>query len=413
MPRLLRVLRTALPLVLLAACADVAPTDPVEDDAQLAPLFTAPEGRGAPGRYIVVYRDGASAAGEARLLGAMATYAGALDGFAGPLTPAELDAVRRDPDVAFVEEDQRAEFFGTQVLPAAMTLWGLDRIDQRAPSLNRRYRYTTTGAGVTAYVIDSGVEADHPAFRDSLGVSRVAGVFDVTDGSATDCMGHGTHVAGTIGSTQYGVAKDVQIRSLRVADDCLGTMYYSSVLAAIDWVYLHGVSPAVVNLSLGGGWSKATNQALDRLVDSGTFVVVAAGNNGDGFSTNGFSCEMSLAGSLKAYAVGAVDSTLSRALVPGWWGSAWGRCISIYAPGVYVLSSYLGGTNTVMEGTSMAAPHVTGVAARYLETHPGATPAQVRAFLDSNATRDSIANLDPGTNQYGSPNRLLFVRPAS
>jgi subtilisin family serine protease len=408
-------LQAALCALLLTACVDADPAgpgpDPI-DDASLAPLYLAPEGRGVGGRYIVVYKEGHEPGTNPRVFGAATVYGGAIEGFAGPLSDAELEALRRDPGVAYVEQDQRAELFGTQVLPVGLTQWGLDQIDQHSHALNRRYRYESSGRGVTAYVIDTGVQASHPGFLDSLGVtSRAVGVFDVMGGAADDCMGHGTHVAGTIGSRLYGVAKDVQIRALRVAYDCAGNMLYSDVIAAINWVYANGVSPAVVNMSLGGGWSKASHQALDALVASGTFVVVAAGNSGDGSSGNGYSCSVSLAGSLSAYAVGAVDSTLARAYVPGFWGSNWGRCVALYAPGRDILSTMIGTSTAVYQGTSMASPHVAGAVARYLEERPAATSTQIRNFLNNNATEDAITSLDPGTVQYGSPNRLLFVAP--
>ncbi|MFB9953587.1 S8 family peptidase [Cellulomonas denverensis] len=290
----------------------------------------------------------------------------AVAGFAAELTDqaiAELDA---DPRVLAIEPDRPVAAMATQRPPS----WGLDRIDQQKLPLSGTYTYAQTGKGVTAYVIDSGILASH---REFTGRVR-SGFTAVQDGKGTtDCLGHGTHVAGTLGGTTYGVAKQVTLVPVRVLN-CTGSGTSSQLIAGIDWVVADHKpgQPAVANISLGGAASDAIDAAVQRLVADGVTVVVAAGNG------NKDACTMSPARAVNAVTVGATTRTDTRSSV-----SNWGRCLDLFAPGEAIVSaSHRSTTATAsMTGTSMAAPHVAGAAALVLQKSPKSTPAQVWSTL--------------------------------
>ncbi|WP_247601899.1 S8 family peptidase [Cellulomonas denverensis] len=290
----------------------------------------------------------------------------AVAGFAAELTDqaiAELDA---DPRVLAIEPDRPVAAMATQRPPS----WGLDRIDQQKLPLSGTYTYAQTGKGVTAYVIDSGILAGH---REFTGRVR-SGFTAVQDGKGTtDCLGHGTHVAGTLGGTTYGVAKQVTLVPVRVLN-CTGSGTSSQLIAGIDWVVADHKpgQPAVANISLGGAASDAIDAAVQRLVADGVTVVVAAGNG------NKDACTMSPARAVNAVTVGATTRTDTRSSV-----SNWGRCLDLFAPGEAIVSaSHRSTTATAsMTGTSMAAPHVAGAAALVLQKSPKSTPAQVWSTL--------------------------------
>jgi subtilisin family serine protease len=264
--------------------------------------------------------------------------------------------------------------------------WGVDRIDQRALPLSRTYTYAHTGAGVTAYVIDTGIAAGLADFG-----GRAQNVYDALGGNGADCNGHGTHVAGTIGGKTYGVAKSVQLRGVRVLN-CSGSGSTSGIITALDWVRTHAVKPAVANMSLGGGRSTSLNTAANNLANSGVFLAVAAGNE------NQNACNTSPASAASAYTTAASDSTDLRASF-----SNYGSCVDGYAPGVSIKSDwYTGGTNTI-SGTSMATPHVAGVVARFLQANPAASPATARNAIVNAATLNHLSGIPTGT-----ANRLLF-----
>jgi subtilisin family serine protease len=296
----------------------------------------------------------------------------------------EALALSQDPDVRFVEEDSIVEAWVTQT----NATWGLDRIDQRDRPLNGTYVYTTTGSGVNAYIIDTGIRRTHGQFG-----GRAFAGFDAFGGSTTDCNGHGTHVAGTVGGSTYGVAKSVRLYAVRVLN-CSGSGTNSGVIAGVDWVTANHVKPAVANMSLGGGASSALDTAVRNSIAAGVTYAVAAGNS------NANAGNYSPARVGEAITVGATTSTDARASY-----SNYGSVVDIFAPGSSITSAWhTSNTATrTISGTSMASPHVAGVAARYLQSNPSASPATVRNAIVNDATTGRITGLPTGTS-----NRLLF-----
>ncbi|MDX3095761.1 S8 family serine peptidase [Streptomyces sp. ME19-03-3] len=252
------------------------------------------------------------------------------------------------------------------------TPWGLTRINNRALG-GTGFEVRATGAGVTSYIVDSGIEFSHPDF----GGRAVPGYDAIGDGlDGGDCNGHGTHVAGVVGGSYTGVARKTALVSVRVFP-CDGRTANSAVIAGIDWVAGHAKKPAVANLSLAGRWSLAANRAVEGLAAAGVFPVAAAGND------NLNACFVSPASSRGAFTVGAIDQEDRRA-----WFSNWGTCVDIHAPGMGILSAYLNGSFRDMDGTSMAAPHVTGIAALYKDSHGDASFADLSAWLTGHAVRN-------------------------
>lgn len=306
----------------------------------------------------------------------------------------QLEALARNPQVAFIEADRwvHADQTATTHPPQSPVTWGLDRIDQPDLPLSNSYHYNNTGAGVNVYVIDSGIRADHQEFG-----GRVLGgaSFASNPSALEDCTGHGTHVAGTIGGGTYGVAKAVNLWSVRVFD-CTNTTSWSQIIAAMEWVVSNHQRPAVINMSLGGTRFNSANLAVENLVAAGVSVVVSAGNN------NIDACNQSPASAGSALTIGASTITDSRADF-----SNWGSCVDLFAPGQYISSSWNTSTSATSSqtGTSMASPHAAGVAALYLERHQQATPAQVSQALVDSASKDKLVNI--GSN---SPNLLLFAQ---
>jgi subtilisin family serine protease len=359
---------------------------------------TPAPGVATPGRYIVVFEPTAgsasveSASGDVVASGGRVThsYRFALRGFAAELSAKAVAELRADPDVASIEADTTMSTRTTQPNPPS---WGLDRIDQRNLPLHDAYGYTTTGRAVTAYVVDTGIRTTHTDF----GGRAVEGYTAVDDGrGAQDCNGHGTHVAGTVGGTSHGVAKQVRLVAVRVFD-CTGSGSTSAVIAGIDWIVGHHRPgrPAVANLSIGGSASPTLDAAVHRAVADGVTVVAAAGGSA------GDACTFSPARVPPALTAGS--STPADVRAPS---SNVGPCIDLFAPGTSITSAWhTSDTATAtLSGTSMAAAHVTGVAARYLQADPAAPPASVHGGLVRSATTGVLG--DVGT---GSPNRLLFM----
>jgi subtilisin family serine protease len=365
----------------LAACSDQSPVAGRAPEA--APLLSA--GAGAiEGSYVVVLNEGADPRSVAAVAGVEPNfvYTAAVNGFAATLNAGQLNALQHNPNVAYVEQDQEYEAAATQ----SPVTWGLDRIDQRYLPLSNSYTYNTTASTVYAYIIDTGIYTSHTQFG-----GRATNVYDALGGNGQDCNGHGTHVAGTVGSSTYGVAKAVRLRGLRVLN-CSGSGSTSGIIAAIDWVRVNRTNPAVANLSLGGGYSSTLNTAINNLANSGVFVAVAAGNE------NQNACNVSPASAASATTVAASTSSDAKASY-----SNYGSCVDLYAPGSSITSTWLnGGTNTI-SGTSMASPHVAGVAALYKATYGNASTSTIDSWIKSNATANVITG-----NPSGTPNRLLY-----
>lgn len=386
--------------VVAAAAFAVATTGVVgasADDGQQIAVAGTDSATAVPDNYIVTMQTGAeannnrmAAAAEAQSNGGQIRfqYAAALHGFAAMLPQRALDALRNNPNVASIEADQVVSLNTTQS-PAT---WGLDRIDQRAMPLSNSYTYNFTGAGVTAYIIDTGIRFTHTQF----GGRAVSGYDAVDGGSADDCNGHGTHVSGTVGGSTYGVAKGVKLVGVRVLN-CQGSGSNSGVIAGIDWATSNHAAgtPAVANMSLGGSVSTALDTAVNNSIADGITYGVAAGND------NGNACNGSPSRVAAAITVGATTNTDARSSF-----SNFGTCLDIFAPGSSITSSWNTNdtaTNTI-SGTSMATPHVVGAAALYLQEHPGSSPQAVRDGLVNSATAGVVTN--PGT---GSPNKLLYT----
>ena len=365
-------------------------------DRDRAPLIGTAKANAIDGRYIVVLDDRVTATAEQRARSVakdnggkvLDSFGAVLNGFAAKLPDAAVDKLRNNPDVAYIEADQRFSIDATQS-PAT---WGLDRIDQRNLPLSNSYTYNATGSGVTAYIIDTGIRTTHSEF----GGRASGGYTAINDGNGTnDCNGHGTHVAGTVGGSTYGVAKQVTLRPVRVLD-CSGSGSTTGVIAGVDWVTSHHAAgtPAVANMSLGGGVSSALDTAVTNSINDGVTYAVAAGNE----NTNACNVSPSRVGA--ALTVGSTTSTDARSSF-----SNYGSCLDLFAPGSNITSAWYTGdsaTNTI-SGTSMATPHVAGVAALYLQGAPTASAATVGSAVVNGATTGVVTGA--GT---GSPNRLLY-----
>ena len=397
-------------IVALAACSDEV-TTPV---APATPPAVAAQS--ASGKYIVVFKDAAfngprfSVAGditevaEGQHIRPSHVYSAALEGFAAELSEAQVAALRADPRVAYVEPDAEVQLFTTQTVN--LFSWGLDRIDDNNLPLDLGYTYTADGTGVNAYILDSGINKNHLDFgtRANYIPNGLGGNF-VGDANpdAADCHGHGTHVSGTVGGIYSGVAKNVTIWMGRVVN-CAGGGTASMVIAGMDWIAANGTKPAVVNMSLGYGNVIAVRDAATNLVAAG-YVVAAAAGNGNFAGQPIDACGEAPGNAPNVITVGATDNTDKEASF-----SNYGTCVDILAPGVAIYSSDYLVTNqvTTKSGTSMASPHVAGVAALYLQNNPTATPAQVTAAIKGIAVTGTIT-LHQKSKKGNTPNLFLFT----
>jgi subtilisin family serine protease len=306
-------------------------------------------------------------------------YRHAIEGFALDLTGVQAEALADNPNVVSVERDRVIRIQTTQT----GATWGLDRIDQRNLPLDGNFTYNNTGAGVTAYIIDTGILFGHTEF----GGRAVSGFDSVDGGSADDCNGHGTHVAGTVGGSTFGVAKSAGLVAVRVLN-CAGSGTTSGVIAGIDWVTAdhQAGEPAVANMSLGGGASSALDNAVRNSIADGVSYAVAAGN-GDFLGFEDDACLYSPARVGEAMTISATNSSDQKAS----WAN-YGSCVDWFAPGVSITSAWYTSstaTNTI-SGTSMATPHTAGVAALYLQGNPGASPGTVRQVIYDLTTKNIV-----------------------
>jgi subtilisin family serine protease len=371
-------------VVAAAACSDIS--EPVREIEQ--PAFNV-----IPGRFIVTLQDGADALAVAGDHGVAPdyVYTHVLNGFAGSMSEAARSGLLRDARVQRVEQDGIATTQATQT----NATWGLDRIDQRALPLSGTYTYTNTGSGVNAYIIDTGILLSHQDF----GGRAVSGYTSINDGNGTnDCNGHGTHVAGTVGGATWGVAKSAKLYAVRVLD-CGGSGSWSGVIAGMDWVTANHVKPAVANMSLGGGSSTSVDDATRRMIAAGVATAVAAGNGNMGGVAQD-ACKYSPARVAEAMTVGATTSTDSKT---SW--SNYGNCVNIFAPGASITSAWIGSNTATrtISGTSMASPHVAGVAALHLQSNPGHSAKQVADAIYALSTKNIV------TSSKTTNNHLLFT----
>jgi hypothetical protein len=387
----------------LAACGGGTPEESLVVPAVMSSTEARLEERflrnanAVPGQYIVVFKDGVSASDVEVMAQELAgrysgqvngTFQYALRGFAVSMDATNAQAMALEPSVEFVEEDGWVSVDAVQ----QNATWGLDRVDQRDLPLNGTYEYFTDGRQVHAYVIDTGILASHADFAGRASLDFTS----IPDGrGATDCNGHGTHVAGTLGGAQYGVAKRVRLHSVRVLD-CGGWGTFSGVIRGVDWVTGNATSPAVANMSLGGGISQALDLAVSNSIGTGIVYAVAAGN-GAGASA----CNYSPARVPAAITVGSTDRNDYRSAF-----SNIGSCVDIFAPGTDITSDWWTSTTAIStrSGTSMATPHVAGAAALYLGMHPMATPEEVAQKLGQMATQGRIQDVGAG-----SPDKLLYT----
>ena len=387
-----RPIRLLAGVLLFAACQDAAaPTPPTRAaDVLRTPLVAQP----ATQDYIVVLRDTErDVVGTSTRLAALegtgvkVHWEHALKGFLVKLTPGAAAAMARAPEVTLIEPDSRVTMTATQ---APTPSWGLDRIDQRL-GLDHSYTYNNTGAGVDAYIFDTGILWNHTEFVGRVGNGYSAFADNI---GTSDCNGHGSHVAGIVGGTTYGVAKQVTLHPVRVLD-CFGIGFASSVISGINWMITDATAPAVANMSLAGVANPVLDQAVANAVAAGIVLVVSSPN------ANADACFYSPARAASAITVNASDNLDNQLPYSGY-----GTCTDLFAPGASITSAYIGGRSAfaVATGTSQAAPHVAGAVALYLSANPGATTAQVAQALVGNATPNRIFNAG-----LGSPNRLLYM----
>jgi subtilisin family serine protease len=393
--------------LMLAACRDtVAPGSSNTRAASALPSRSLQDASSRiPDEYIVVFTDDVGdAGGHAKSLvsshgGSLHfVYSGALNGFSAHMSAQAAAAIENDPNVAYVEQDQSvaAASLASTGTQSPVYQWGIDRIDQRSGTLDLSYSWLSDASGVTVYILDTGIRITHQDFggRASYGPDFVSGA------SSDDCNGHGTHMAGTVGGSYYGAAKNVSLVAVRVLD-CSGIGTASAAIAGLDWVTRNHAPLSVANLSFAGAYSATLNQAVANAIAAGVTVVASAGDNG----MPPDACQYSPASAPGAITVGAMRQ---GDMMAGF--SNYGPCVDMFAPGFSVTSDWYTGDNIVwvQDGTSSAAAHTSGAAAMYIALHPSATPADVSNGLAGAATTGVLTGLGSG-----SPNRLLYTGDGS
>jgi subtilisin family serine protease len=401
----MRAIQSALFSLSLLACAIDTPPDeavvevpevPDQPIAYVAQTGFIEHADAVPGSYIVILKDTRAPldvtidrVAEVGRATVGNRYTHGVRGFAATMTADDARALASDPDVAYVEANQR--MYGDASVTNNAT-WGIDRIDQANLPLDTRYYGLADGSTVTAYVVDTGIRGTHTEFTGRL----LPGFAGVADGQGTnDCNGHGTHVGGTIGGAVLGVAKKVNVVPVRTLG-CENSGTLDAFLAGVDWVIANKQPRSVANMSVAFNPPNTTvDNKVRALINAGVTVIVSAGNR----TTD--ACTQSPARVPEAITVAAIDKADARAAF-----SNYGTCVDLFAPGVDILSaSYTGDTLArLISGTSQATPHVAGVAALYLSTHPTATPAQIAAALISGTVPNKVTDIQ------GSPNRLLSVK---
>ncbi|GGT37340.1 hypothetical protein GCM10014713_33870 [Streptomyces purpureus] len=388
--------KTALAAALSAALAIAGPLSVSAHSAPgpsgsptLAPLIKSSSPRVIPGQYIVTLKAGQDSSAMAQKVPGVTplfTYRSVISGYAAKLTASQLDAVRKLPGVEAVEQDATVSVTPEKTDAAEQRLvaasWGLDRIDQPYLPLNHQFNVNTSGKGATAYILDTGLEFGHSEFG-----GRARRGFDaIGDGrNGADCNGHGTHVGGTVAGATYGVARQANLVSVRVLN-CQGSGSWSGIIAGFDWVAQNAVQPAVLNGSLGGPRNQAVNNAATALSNRGVLPVLAAGNEAQD------ACNVSPASADNVLTVGASNHLDEEASF-----SNFGPCLDLYAPGTAILSAKLGGGSTALNGTSMASPHVAGVATLAKAASPSASPAAVANWILEQTVKDelTVSKLSP------------------
>ena len=412
-----RLVAAVAALTVMAACSDApSPTSPAVPSSRPASALIASDGS-IPGNYIVEADWNTDAALLAAQFGIKPKYVyeQLINGFAAAFPSTVAEALAADPRVLKVTVQR--QFSKLETISQPHATWGIDRIDQRALPMDSTYTYDFTGAGVTAYIIDTGIRYSHRDFEGRAVRGWDAYAADPTDpllgyDGSGDCDGHGTHVAGTVGGKTFGVAKKVRLVGVRVLN-CAGYGSDADVIAGMDWVARNATLPATANMSLGDvvpsktmGTSGPVDDAVKALVASGVTLAVAAGNGWGNGTVGADACMFPISNVPEAITVAASSTTDKRTM----WTN-FGACVDLFAPGSSILSSTFDNDSSsgTKSGTSMATPHVAGVASLILQQAPGATPQQVRDIIVNQATQNIIGtttlNTDPTPNSH-----LLYSR---